>query len=106
MVVMLVSLTVKPELLDTFKEVALTNARASRTEPGNLRFDVIQQQDDPHKFVLIEVYRDEDARQAHFATDHYREWKAASTQYDFFSEKANLLYTPLFPVEVEKWEAN
>lgn len=104
MVVMLVNVTVKPEQLEAFKNAILTNARASRTEPGNLRFDVIQELNDPHKFVLVEVYRDEDARQAHFATDHYKQWKAASG--DFFSDKANILYEPLIPLEASAWEAH
>ncbi|HEX2621077.1 MAG TPA: putative quinol monooxygenase [Phototrophicaceae bacterium] len=103
MIVMLVNVTVKSDQVEAFKTAVLSNASASRTEPGNLRFDVVQALDNPLKFVLIEVYRDEDARQAHFATDHYKEWKVVSG--DFFSEKANILYEPLAPLKAESWEA-
>ena len=51
---------VKPEKVDAFKAATLENARNSTQEPGIARFDVIQQQDDPTKFVLVEVYRTPD----------------------------------------------
>jgi hypothetical protein len=48
---------VKPELVEAFKEATIENARSSVQEPGIARFDVVQQQDDPTRFVLVEVYR-------------------------------------------------
>jgi quinol monooxygenase YgiN len=75
MLVVHVYIKVKPDLIAEFKEVALANARESVKEPGIARFDVIQQQDDPTRFVLIEVYRSVEATTAHKATAHYAAWR-------------------------------
>ena len=48
---------VKPECIEPFRRATIQNAAASRQEPGIARFDVIQQADDPSRFVLVEVYR-------------------------------------------------
>ncbi len=67
---------VKPEFIDEFKVASLDNASNSVQEPGVARFDVIQQQDDPTQFVLLEVYRDADqAPAAHKQTAHYARWR-------------------------------
>lgn len=66
---------VKPEHVDAFRAATLANARASVREPGIARFDVVQQRDDPTRFVLVEVYRDDDAPAAHKETEHYRAWR-------------------------------
>lgn len=68
---------VKPESVDAFKTATLANARASLQEPGVARFDVVQQQDDPTRFVLVEVYRDAAAAAAHKETAHYPIWRDA-----------------------------
>jgi len=68
---------VKPECIDAFKAATLTNARASLLELGVLRFDVVQQADDPAKFLLIEIYRDAAAAAAHRETPHYPVWRDA-----------------------------
>jgi quinol monooxygenase YgiN len=60
-----------------FIEATLENARNTVREPGNVRFDVLQQNDDPDRFVLYEVYRDEDGMKAHKETAHYARWAAA-----------------------------
>ena len=61
MLVVHVHVHVKPEYVEAFKQATLANARESLKEPGVARFDVVQQQDDPARFVLVEVYRDADA---------------------------------------------
>ena len=55
----------------------LANARSSLKEPGVVRFDVLQQQDDRAHFVLVEVYRDAAAAAAHKETPHYPVWRDA-----------------------------
>src|ERR1700690_2426262 len=67
----------KPECVDAFKQATLANARASLREPGVVRFDVVQQQDDPARFVFVEVYRDAAAAAAHKETAHYPVWRDA-----------------------------
>lgn len=66
---------IKPEAVDAFAEAALENARQSVQEPGIVRFDVVQQREDPCRFLLVEVYRDAEAPAAHKKTDHYARFR-------------------------------
>jgi quinol monooxygenase YgiN len=66
---------VKPDCVESFKAATLANARATVQEPGVARFDVVQQADDPTRFVLVEVYRDAAANLAHKETAHYPVWR-------------------------------
>jgi autoinducer 2-degrading protein len=75
MLVVLVHVRVKPEAVEAFKTATLENARHSLQEPGIARFDVLQQSDDPTRFVLVEAYRTPDAPAAHKATAHYARWR-------------------------------
>ncbi|HUC85352.1 MAG TPA: putative quinol monooxygenase [Candidatus Acidoferrales bacterium] len=75
MLIVHVHIHVKTECIDAFKAATLVNARASLQEPGVLRFDVLQQADEPSKFVLVEVYRDAMAATAHKETPHYAAWR-------------------------------
>ena len=77
MLVMHVHVHVKPGSEDAFRAATIENARNSVKEPGIARFDVIQQQDDAAKFVLVEVYRTADDPARHKETDHYRKWRDA-----------------------------
>ena len=78
MLIVHVHILVKPESVEAFKKVTLANARASVKEPGVVRFDVVQQQEDPARFVLVEVYRDAAAAAAHKETPHYPIWRDAA----------------------------
>lgn len=77
MYVVSVTVFVKPEFVDPFKQAILDNARNTRAEPGNLRFDVSQSEDDPTRFLLYEVYRTKPDFAAHQQTEHYLRWKNA-----------------------------
>jgi autoinducer 2-degrading protein len=68
---------VTPGSQQAFLTATLANAEASRREPGILRFDVLQERDDPLRFVLVEIYRDEAAALAHKQTEHYARWRDA-----------------------------
>jgi (4S)-4-hydroxy-5-phosphonooxypentane-2,3-dione isomerase len=72
-----VSVHVKPEAVEAFRAATLANARASIAEPGIARFDVLADRADPTRFVLIEVYRTPEAPAAHRATAHYAAWRDA-----------------------------
>ena len=61
--------------VDAFRQASLENARQSREEPGIVQFDLVQQRDDPTRFVLIEVYRDAEAPLRHKETAHYLKWR-------------------------------
>jgi autoinducer 2-degrading protein len=87
---------VKPESIEAFKQAALENARNSVKEAGVARFDVIQQSDDPRRFVLLEVYRDEKAQAQHKETAHYARWRDAVA--DMMAEpRYGVKYANLFP---------
>ena len=75
MLVVHVHVQVKPEYIEAFQKASLKNARLSVQEPGIARFDVVQQQDDGTRFVLVEAYRTLEATTAHKATAHYAEWR-------------------------------
>jgi quinol monooxygenase YgiN len=69
-----VHIHVKSGRLDEFQKATIENARNSVQEPGCARFDVIQQVDDPTRFELVEIYRDEKALAAHRESPHYLAW--------------------------------
>ncbi|MCW5553579.1 MAG: antibiotic biosynthesis monooxygenase [Verrucomicrobiae bacterium] len=77
MLIVHVHVHVKPECVEAFKAASLENARNSVREPGIARFDVVQQAEDPTRFVLVEVYRTPDATTAHKETKHYQVWRDA-----------------------------
>lgn len=68
---------VKPEFVDAFKEASRENARHSVQEPGIAAFEVLQQTDDPTRFLLIEIYREADSQARHRETAHYAAWRDA-----------------------------
>ncbi len=75
MLVVHVHVHVKKDQVEAFKAASIENAQHSVQEPGIARFDVIQQQDDPTKFVLVEVYRSPDDPGKHKQTAHYGQWR-------------------------------
>jgi autoinducer 2-degrading protein len=75
MYVVAVTVFVKPEHVAAFVDAALDNARNTRREPDNVRFDVLRSEEDANRFLLYEVYRTKDAFAAHQQTPHYLRWK-------------------------------
>jgi quinol monooxygenase YgiN len=75
MLIVQVLVHVHPEAVASFVSATLENARQSVAEPGVIRFDLLEQVDDPTRFQLIEIYRDEAAPAAHKATAHYAHWR-------------------------------
>jgi (4S)-4-hydroxy-5-phosphonooxypentane-2,3-dione isomerase len=77
MLIVHVHVRVKPEYVDAFRQATMQNARQSVKEPGISRFDVVQQLDDPTRFVLVEGYRTDEATALHKQTAHYQLWRDA-----------------------------
>jgi quinol monooxygenase YgiN len=98
MIIVHVHVQVKYEFIEAFKTATLENARNSIQEPGIARFDVIQQSDDPGRFVLVEVYRDERASGKHKETPHYAAWRDAVTGM-MVAPRYSIKYTNLFPLD-------
>src|SRR5271166_1975575 len=98
MLIVHVHIHVRPESVQAFREATIENARNSIQEPGIARFDVVQQTDDPTRFVLAEAYRDEAATRAHKETPHYAKWR--DTVAPAMAEtRTGLKFTNLFPAE-------
>ncbi len=77
MLIVHVHVHVKPQSVEDFKQATVENARNSVREAGIARFDVVQRQDDPTRFILVEVYRSVEATAAHKETAHYAKWRDA-----------------------------
>jgi (4S)-4-hydroxy-5-phosphonooxypentane-2,3-dione isomerase len=77
MLVLLVDIHVKPECREAFVAACTANHRGSRREPGNLRWDFLQNEEEPERYTLYEVYRDPAALQAHQQQPHYLAWRKA-----------------------------
>ena len=89
---------VTPQHIEDFKAASVQNARESVKEPGVARFDVIQQRDDPTRFVLVEVYRTPDDPARHKETAHYQKWR--DTVADMMAEpRSAIKYDNIFPNE-------
>jgi autoinducer 2-degrading protein len=92
---------VLPEYVDSFKEATTENARQSLAEPGVAGFDVVQQQDDPTRFVLVEAYRTTAAPAVHKETGHYQTWR--DTVAPMMAEpRSSVKYENVFPA-MEDW---
>jgi autoinducer 2-degrading protein len=79
--VVAVTVYVKPEFVAPFIQASLDNARGSRTEPGNTRWDFCQSEDDPTRFLLYEAYHTKDDFTKHQQTEHYLKWKQTVTDW-------------------------
>lgn len=98
MLVVHVFVHVKSDQVEAFQQASLENARNSIQEPGIARFDIIQQQDDLTRFVLVEVYRTSDDPARHKETTHYQKWR--DTVADMMAEpRTSIKYTNVFPDE-------
>ena len=98
MLIVHVFVHVKQEFVQAFRAASVENARNSVQEPGIARFDVVQQQGDPTRFVLVEVYRNADAPAAHKATAHYKTWRDA-VEPMMAEPRASIKYENVFPDE-------
>jgi len=96
MLVVHVHVRVKPESVEAFRQATLENARNSVKEAGIARFDVLQQADDPTRFVLLEAYRTPDAPAKHKETAHYQTWRDLVAPM-MAEPRTSVKFTNLFP---------
>ena len=102
MLIVHVHIHVKPESVGAFRAASLENARQSVQEPGIARFDVLQQQDDAARFVLVEVYREAEDADSHKQTAHYLRWR--DTVANMMAERrASVRYANVLPDD-SGWE--
>ena len=85
---------VKPENVEEFRDAILKNQKGTIQEPGNIRFDIHQQADDPCRFMLYEVFESDEAAMKHKETPHYLKWR--DTVQDYMAEpRVGVKYTIL-----------
>jgi quinol monooxygenase YgiN len=88
--------------VELFKTATIENARQSLEEPGVVRFDVMQRQDDPMGFLLVEVYRSAEASAAHKDTRHYQVWRDAVAGM-MAAPRTSVRYSEVYP-PADRWE--
>ncbi len=104
MFIVCVSVFVKTEYREAFTEASLENARNTRKEPKNLRFDVLQCLDDSDRFFLYEVYRDESGMDDHKTTSHYQKWRETVEEM-MAKPREGIKHNNLFPVTEEAFSS-
>jgi len=101
MTVTCVHIHVRPESIGKFIEASTANHLEAIKEPGNIRFDFVQQTDDRTRFMLYEAYETEETAAAHKNTPHYLAWREAVK--DMMAEpRYGVKYDILMPVKEEK----
>jgi len=98
MLIVQVHVHVKPESVEAFRAATIENASNSVKEPGIARFDVLQQADDPNRFVLVEVYRSVEATVEHKQTAHYAKWRDAVANM-MAEPRSSVKYSNVFPAD-------
>jgi autoinducer 2-degrading protein len=97
MIALIVTINMKPEHREAFMKSMLGDARGSNNdEPGCLRFDVLQDSEDPNRIHLYEVYRDEEALEAHRNAPHFIKWRNEVKDW-FATENIRRIATPVYP---------
>ena len=102
MIVTVVNIVVKQENIDQFVEATIENHQHSIKEEGNLRFDVLQQRDNPSVFTLYEAYASDEAAAAHKKTAHYLKWRDAVEPW-MAKPREGISHTVLAPLEKYAW---
>ena len=100
MLVVQVHVHVHPEAIAAFRDASLANARASLQDPGIARFDVIQQNDDPRRFLLVEIYRTPAAVTAHKESAHYATWRDIVAPM-MATPRSSMKFTNVFPLDAD-----
>jgi autoinducer 2-degrading protein len=95
-----VTVFVKPENVRQFIAASLDNAQNTRKEPNNVRFDVLQSEDDPNRFLLYEVYRAKEDFTSHQKTAHYLRWREAVAPW-MAQPRQGIKHKNVFPADTE-----
>ncbi len=96
MYVTVVYVHVKPEHVDAFVDATKQNHEHSIREEGNLRFDILQNADDPARFVIYEAYERREAAARHKSTPHYLTWRETVAEW-MAEPRKGVVYDGLFP---------
>ena len=100
--IVLVQIHLKPEMINPFIEITSENVRNSIQEAGVVRFDFLQQAEDPTRFTLVEVYYTPEDQLKHRDTRHYQVWRDAATEM-MAEPRMGIKYKNLLPPD-EAWK--
>ena len=101
MIALIVTIQIKPEHRSAFMESMFDDARGSNNdEPGCLRFDVLEDSEDPNRIYLYEIYRDDAALEAHRQAPHFVKWRETVADW-FAAETTRRLATPVYPRDAD-----
>jgi autoinducer 2-degrading protein len=102
MIVTCVKVQVKPDRIEDFKKATMANHNESVKEPGNLRFDLLQDAKEPDQFLIYEAYESDEAAAAHKTTPHYAKWR--DTVADWMAQpRQGIKYNIVVPSDKSKW---
>jgi (4S)-4-hydroxy-5-phosphonooxypentane-2,3-dione isomerase len=102
MIVTCVYVQVRPDAIDRFIEATNSNHLESVREPGNLRFDLIQQADDPCSFMIYEAYESDESAANHKNTSHYLLWRD-SVKDLMVKPRQGVKYNIIVPHDRTRW---
>jgi (4S)-4-hydroxy-5-phosphonooxypentane-2,3-dione isomerase len=102
MIVTCVHVWVKEQFIQDFITETVKNHNESIKEPGNLRFDFLQDEQQPNKFLIYEAYESEDYAKAHKETNHYKVWRQAVADW-MAQPRAGIRYHVIQPLDKELW---
>jgi quinol monooxygenase YgiN len=94
--IVMVHVHVKPDCVEAFQAAILENGRGSLQEPGVIRFDILQQAEDPTRFTLVEIYHSAEDQLKHRETAHYLKWRD-SVGNMMAEPRQGIRYLQLFP---------
>jgi (4S)-4-hydroxy-5-phosphonooxypentane-2,3-dione isomerase len=104
MVIIQVYVRVKEKEIDQFTMATVENVKNSIHEPGVIRFDFMQEENDPQSFLLTEIYEDHDASSAHKTTSHYLVWRECVA--DMMDKpREGIKYNAIYPLEEKSWKS-
>jgi len=78
--VIVAQLDISPETRATFVAYMTHYVEQTRTEQGNLGFDLTADLAQPGRFTMVEQWADDDAIRAHFAEPYVRDFLAWRTE--------------------------
>ena len=104
---LIVKILIKEENIEDFKKISFYNSENSRREPGCLRFDVLQSEENPSLFYLYEIYKSDEDIAHHRTTEHYQKWRDAVADADMMIQPREVFRgCPLCPSEENAYKSN
>jgi autoinducer 2-degrading protein len=102
MIVTLIHVWVNESFVEDFISATVENHKSSVKEPGNLRFDILRDAENPAKFVLYEAYESEEAAGAHKITAHYLKWRDTVAKW-MAQPRQGMKHIVVYPVDRSQW---